>query len=111
MKNIKNSHIVKDPVVRYFSQRIREDIGNHVEEIILFGSRARGDATPGSDYDSVGVPDDKSGDRAAGIRGIEVEILNRFDVPAGCIIWNHEEWNRKKRFSIGRNILVEGILL
>lgn len=40
-----------DPVVNKFSVAIRELFGNRIERMILFGSRARGDATNESDYD------------------------------------------------------------
>jgi predicted nucleotidyltransferase len=102
---------MNDPIAQYFSRRIKEKIGNHAEEIILFGSRARGDAQTGSDYDFLVVLDDKNSERVSDIRGIEVEVLDKFDVLAGCVVWSREEWNRKKRFPIGRNITTEGVAL
>lgn len=40
-----------DPVARRFAQAVREVYGERVERIVLFGSRARGDHRPDSDYD------------------------------------------------------------
>ena len=37
-----------DIVIDYFSKSIREKLKNHVKKIILFGSKARGDANKGS---------------------------------------------------------------
>ena len=34
-----------------YAEEIRKRLGGHVRQVILFGSRARGDAVDGSDYD------------------------------------------------------------
>jgi predicted nucleotidyltransferase len=40
-----------DPVLRRFRAALAEIYGDQLERVILFGSRARGDARPDSDYD------------------------------------------------------------
>jgi predicted nucleotidyltransferase len=40
-----------DPVLALFRRRLNEVYGNRVVSVVLFGSRARGDARPDSDYD------------------------------------------------------------
>lgn len=40
-----------DPVLTRFRAAVAEIYGDRVERIVLFGSRARGDAQPDSDYD------------------------------------------------------------
>lgn len=40
-----------DPVLMRFRAAVREIYGKRVERVVLFGSRARGDAKPDSDYD------------------------------------------------------------
>jgi predicted nucleotidyltransferase len=40
-----------DKTAREFARRIREALGDSVQEIVLFGSRARKDARGDSDYD------------------------------------------------------------
>jgi len=40
-----------DPVLTRFCTAVTELYGERVERIVLFGSRARGDAKPDSDYD------------------------------------------------------------
>jgi predicted nucleotidyltransferase len=40
-----------DPVLVRFRTALREMYGNEIERVVLFGSRARGDARADSDYD------------------------------------------------------------
>jgi predicted nucleotidyltransferase len=41
-----------DPVLTRFRAAVTEIYGERVERVVLFGSRARGDAKPDSDYDT-----------------------------------------------------------
>jgi predicted nucleotidyltransferase len=40
-----------DPVLKRFRAAVNEIYGERVERVVLYGSRARGDAKPDSDYD------------------------------------------------------------
>jgi hypothetical protein len=40
-----------DPILKRFRAAVTEIYGNRVERVVLFGSRARGDAREDSDYD------------------------------------------------------------
>ena len=40
-----------DPILRQFRAAIDEIYGDRIDRIVLYGSRARGDARPDSDYD------------------------------------------------------------
>jgi predicted nucleotidyltransferase len=42
---------IHDPVLARFRTALDEIYGNRIDRVILFGSRARGDARPDSDYD------------------------------------------------------------
>ena len=42
---------VIDPVLLKFRAALNEHYGDRIERVVLFGSRARGDARPDSDYD------------------------------------------------------------
>ena len=44
-------HVADDPVLNRFRVALDETYGERIERIVLFGSRARGDAQPDSDYD------------------------------------------------------------
>ena len=40
-----------DPIPALYGRKLREIYGYRLERVVLFGSRARGDAQPDSDYD------------------------------------------------------------
>ena len=43
--------LANDPVLARFRRALDEMYGNQLDRVVLFGSRARGDARPDSDYD------------------------------------------------------------
>src|SRR5919109_721678 len=43
--------LITDPVLRKFRAALDEVYGERIERVVLYGSRARGDARPDSDYD------------------------------------------------------------
>jgi predicted nucleotidyltransferase len=42
---------IHDPVLARFRAALDDIYGNQIDRVVLFGSRARGDAHPDSDYD------------------------------------------------------------
>jgi uncharacterized protein len=46
-----NDHLVDDPILTRFRRDVDAVYGPDVDRVVLFGSRARGDARPDSDYD------------------------------------------------------------
>ncbi len=66
-----------DPVLNRFRSALHEAYGDRIERIVLYGSRARGDARPDSDYD-VAIFLKNSGsfwEEAGRIATIETDIL------------------------------------
>ncbi len=100
-----------NPIVDYFSSTMRKVLSDHLIAIILFGSRARGDAKEYSDYDFLIIVDKKSNDIKEKILDVEVDTLDRFDRLTSSLVWEEKDWNFKKKFPIGINILRDGILL
>lgn len=43
--------IADDPILTRFRAALDETYGSRLDRVVLFGSRARGDARPDSDYD------------------------------------------------------------
>src|ERR1700686_3624644 len=69
--------VIVDPILSRFRAALDEVYGERIERVVLFGSRARGDARPDSDYDvAVFLKDlDGFGKEAGRIAAIEADIL------------------------------------
>ncbi len=67
-----------DPILARFRSALDEIYGTRLERVVLFGSRARGDARPDSDYDvAVFLKDLHAfGKEAGAIATIEADILS-----------------------------------
>lgn len=70
--------IVDNPILRRFRAALDEVYGERIERVVLFGSRACGDARPDSDYDvAVFLRDfDSFGKEAGRIAAIEIDVLD-----------------------------------
>ena len=66
-----------DPILVRFREALSLAYGNKLERVVLFGSRARGDARADSDYDVAVFLNrfDGFGDEAARLAAIETDIL------------------------------------
>src|SRR5579864_1452429 len=66
-----------DPILQRFRTTIDRSYGDRIERVVLFGSRARGDARPDSDYDvAVFLRDfDNFGQEARRIAELETDVL------------------------------------
>src|SRR5258706_12842231 len=66
-----------DSVLNRFRAALDEAYGNRIERVVLFGSRARGDAHPDSDYDVAVFLEDLEhfGQEEGRIAEIETDIL------------------------------------
>ncbi|HWP47204.1 MAG TPA: nucleotidyltransferase domain-containing protein [Candidatus Limnocylindrales bacterium] len=60
-------------------QNIRKPVGDRLKQVILFGSRARGDHAPDSDYDCLVVLDEVSPEVKNSIDEIAGEFLYRYN--------------------------------
>lgn len=87
------SSLANDPILSRFRAALGETYGRRLERVVLFGSRARGDAKPDSDYDiAVFLRDPDSFWQESGrLAEIETDILfdtgaviNALPFPAGA---------------------------
>jgi len=84
----------------------------HPERVYLFGSRARGDAGPDSDYDLlVIVPDLASPERKRS--RLAYEALRGTGTAADVLVWTQSAFDRQihLRASLPATVLAEGRLL
>lgn len=63
-----------DPVLREFLSQVRAVLGEDPLEVLLFGSRARGDHDPMSDYDLIMVYRSVTPEMKAEVRRVEARI-------------------------------------
>jgi uncharacterized protein (UPF0332 family)/predicted nucleotidyltransferase len=110
------SHILQPDeflAVEEFKRRILAELPGQVKDIILFGSKARGDAHSGSDIDLLVVVDRRTPEAEDVISGIEVDTLLEKRIDISALDFTSEEiaeWS-----AIGtplmRNVAEEGIVL
>lgn len=105
----KDVSMKKDPVVVYFTEQLQKQIPNSLQNVILYGSRARGDNKKHSDYDFVVLLKEKNEEISEIIYDIGYGVLDEFEILASCLIWNEADWNVQQKFPIGKNILKDGI--
>jgi predicted nucleotidyltransferase len=88
--------LVDDPVPRRFKGALKTIYGDQIDRVILFGSRARGDATAESDYDVAaflkGEPDQRLERRR--LADLNLDFLDEtgalFDTRAFSVSTYHE---------------------
>ena len=100
-----------DSVALEFARLARERLEDRVQSIILFGSRARGDAREHSDYDVVVVVDRRTPEVRAILSDITVEILDRQGALVACLLRDEREWSATRGYPLGMNVAREGIAL
>ena len=98
-----------DEITQQFAALVRQKLKDHIKQVILFGSRARGDFTAGSDYDVLVVVDRNNKSTQDTVLDASVEIMNRYYALVGSIVCDEKEWEWKKSFPIGLNIMKEGL--
>ncbi|MGO9547650.1 MAG: nucleotidyltransferase domain-containing protein [Rhodomicrobium sp.] len=67
-----------DPIISKFRSALGKAYGPRLERVVLYGSRARGDAKPESDYDVAVFLKDMTNrwDEFGTLAGIEVDLLD-----------------------------------
>ena len=92
---------------REYAALVRSRLGDHVKQIVLFGSQARGDGTEYSDYDFLVVVDTRTQSVRDAILDVGVQMLNNHDQLFAALVYSEEEWRELRRFPLGWNIQEE----
>jgi predicted nucleotidyltransferase len=100
-----------EEVIDYFLQEIRRRLGARLKQVILFGSRARGDDVPDSDYDCLVILDEVSRAVKDAIDEVAGEVLYQYNIVLS--IFPISEKNHYERIydPFLMNIRQEGITL
>ena len=98
-------------LAREYARRLKERLGDRLVSVTLYGSRARGDAREGSDFDLIVQVRERTEEVREVVLELDVEMMNEFDELFVGMIYNEEEWSRESRMPLGWNISREGISL
>lgn len=93
------------------SQDIRSQLGGNLKRLVLFGSRARGDARADSDYDVLVVVDEVSQEVKDAIDEIAGEMLYRFGIVVSAFPTSEEDARLRKYSPLLMNVAKEGVLV
>ena len=99
------------PVAVEFAREVRNRLGVHVRQIILFGSQARGDASERSDYDFIVVVDERTRALREALLDAGGRLLDEREELCATLLYDTAEWERARRSPLGWNIEREGVLL
>jgi len=91
-----------------FAREVRRRLGTHLKDLRLFGSRARGDAHPHSDYGMLVIVDRRSPEIRAAILEIEVDLIDRYEALVTSIVRTEDEWKQRQGTPLAINIEREG---
>ena len=99
--------------VERFVDTLLQQYPERVLEVMLFGSKARGDSTLYSDIDILLIVDDADWQFSHVISTIAAQVSLEYDVLIGPRLIGRERWEsmKRRRFSLYRNITAEGIPL
>lgn len=101
----------KDKPLDYFMQQIRKRLGSHLREVILFGSKARGEDVPGSDYDCLIVVDQVSKATQDIVDEVAGEALYEHNAVFSAFVVSEAQRTAKPYSPLLLNIGKEGVVL
>lgn len=105
--------LASDEDIRDFAEDVREALGDRVEDVILYGSYARGDYTPGSDIDVVFLVDERERKDEEKVFDIVDRFMAERDLMFSPRIYRKDEFESKeeKGYSFYTNVVEEGVSL
>lgn len=93
--------------------RIRSRFPEHVLAVMLFGSKARGDADAESDIDLLVLVDEESGEFRSNLWRIASDVSLEYNVVISARVFGQVRWDeaRRMRLPLFRTIIADGIPL
>ena len=98
-----------DPIIKELSEALKNELGNRIKDIILFGSRARGDSSPESDYDLLVLVDKETKEVEDRIFNIACEIGWKYNAVITTFVHDKSYYENKKYEPLFMNIRKEGV--
>lgn len=96
--------------IQLFSQQLYERFPGEILQVMLFGSKARGDSDPWSDIDILVTVREESWPLRGEISALAADVSLEHDVLIGPCVIGQERWERMQehRFGLCQNIKAEG---
>jgi predicted nucleotidyltransferase len=103
----------ENDALQAFIQRLLTELGEQAQQVILFGSKARGDSAPDSDIDVLILADDENRQVRETISKISSQIGLDYDICLAVLLIANNHWRQMsiERFSLCRNVERDGIAL
>ena len=98
-------------LAREYARRLAARLGDNLVSVTLYGSRARGDAREGSDFDLIVQVRERSKETQEIVVDVDCGMMNDFDELFVGMVYDEQEWARTARFPFGWNVEREGLLL
>lgn len=98
-------------MAREYASRVRAQLGAHVHQIVLFGSRARGDAREDSDFDLLVIVDKATPEVRRATLDTSVAMMDRYNRIFSTLLYDETRWSAARRFPLGFHIERDGIAL
>jgi predicted nucleotidyltransferase len=94
-----------------FVRGLRERYDGQMWSVILFGSRARGEAEPESDMDVAVVLATASAEAVRQVRHLAVEVWLKHGIYVSTRVWSQDHWRRLEKLQtlLYQNITRDGI--
>ncbi len=99
------------PVALEYAQEVRHRLGPRARRIILFGSRARGEATDTSDYDFIVVVDRNTREIRDLVSDAGCAMLNHRDALCAALLYDDTQWDAVRQSPLGWNVEREGVAI
>lgn len=99
--------------IEVFVQWLHERFPGEILQVMLFGSKARGDSRPWSDIDVLIAVKEENWPLRREISTLAADVSLEYDVLIGPRVIGQERWERMKqhRFGLYQNVIAEGIPL
>ncbi|MCK4315798.1 MAG: nucleotidyltransferase domain-containing protein [Anaerolineae bacterium] len=100
-------------IVMEFVERVRQRFDGQLISVVLFGSRARGEAELDSDMDVLVVMSNAAPEIRKEIRHLAVEVWLEHDIYLSTRVWSRDHWRKLEELQtlLYRNIHRDGINL
>ena len=102
---------ILNPILKELSETLKKEIGQSIKDVILFGSRARGDSYPESDYDVLVLVNKETKELSDKIFKISCEVGWKYNAIIVVFVHEKSHYAREKYEPLFMNIRKEGVHL